>query len=60
MDRICKDCGSPVTRTACWTSYIYPDGYFWLCQGTCDRTGYGCAQPTRKTVEKPAQGRLNL
>ena len=58
--RICKDCGSEVVRTAVQTSYIYPDGWCWMCRGACDKTGYGCAQPTRKTLENPAQSRLPL
>lgn len=57
---ICKDCRSPVVRHTCNPSYAYPDGYFWLCRGACDKTGYGCAQPTSKTLEKPAQSRLPM
>lgn len=58
--RICKDCGSTVARHWAPVSYVYPDGQSWLCWGKCNKTGFGVAQPTRKTVEKPAQDRLPL
>ena len=58
--RLCKDCGSVVVRHPMPKSYVYLDGVCWLCMGKCDRTGFGCAKPTRKTIPRPGATQMKL